>query len=98
MNVARWIIGIICGLTCVSCPFAIAWLGETYAEKGYDYDYDPWPEEVINGLFWLAAVTTVGLIWSLRSWYRWVGAAVAVSLLVLTAFIAVGASIRINYF
>ena len=71
-----------------------------YAETGFDADYDPWPVYAVDGLFWLAAGATVGLIGSLRSWWRLVGAAVAVPLLVLTALLAVtgGMSIEGTYF
>ncbi len=89
MGVTRRVLGVSCGLACVSCPCIIAWLSMTYAETGFDADYDPWPVNAVDGLFWLATGAAGGLIWSLRSWERWVGAVVVVPLLVLTAVLAI---------
>jgi hypothetical protein len=79
---------VVCGFACVACPCAIAWVSLTYAESGFDTDFDPWAVYAVDGLFWSAAAATVGLIRSLRSWW-WVGAVVAIPLLVLTAILAV---------
>ena len=89
MDVARRILTVVCGFACVACPCAIAWLSVTYAETGFDTDFDPWPVYAVDGMFWSAAVATVGLIWSLGSWRRWVAAGVAIPLLALTAILAI---------
>jgi hypothetical protein len=89
MNVTRCVLGSICGLLCVSCPCLIGWLSVTFAETGFDANFDPWPVYAVDGLFWLAAGATVGVIWSLRSWWRLIGAALVIPLLVFTAILAV---------
>jgi hypothetical protein len=88
-DVARGISAVLCSLICVSCPIIIYRVSETYAETGFDDSYSPWPVYVVDGLFWLAAGATVGLIASLRSWQRWAATIVAVPLLVTTGALAV---------
>ena len=91
MNVSatRWVVGVFCGIACSACPVAIVGLSMTYAEIGFDDGFDPWPVYAINGLFGVAVVVTAGLIWTLRPWWRWVGVAVSVPLLGLTALLAI---------
>jgi hypothetical protein len=89
MDVVRRLLALLCAVVCASCPCLIGWLSATYAETGFDADYQPWPVYVVDGLFWLALGSTVGLICSLRSWWRLVGAIIAVPLLVFTAVLAV---------
>jgi hypothetical protein len=85
-----WALAALCGLACLCCPCAIVWLGETYGfdRLPSDEDFRTWPLYAVDGLFWIDLCFTIGLIWSMRSW-RWLGALVAVPLLVVTAVLAI---------
>lgn len=88
-DVIRSVLGILCAVLCLACPVAVVGLSAAHCETGFDAGFDPWPVHAIDGLLWAAAGATAGLIWALRSWRRWVGAAVSVPLLGLTAVLAV---------
>ena len=74
----RIAVAVVCVLVCVACPITIAWFGETYGfdRLRSDEDFRLWRVYVVEGLFWVALLASIGLIVLARKCW-WVAALVA---------------------
>jgi hypothetical protein len=90
-------IAAICAIVCVACPIVIAWFGHTYGfdRLNSDAEFRSWRVYAVEALLWVALLATIGLIVSLRRWW-WLGALVAVPLLVITAMLSVTCSMWLD--
>jgi hypothetical protein len=74
---------------CVACPTAIVWLGYNYGHDrlASDEEYRAWRSQAVDGLFWVAAASTLVAVAAASR--RWVAAVVLVPVLCVTGVLAV---------
>jgi hypothetical protein len=85
----RFIVPAACAIVCLASPITICWLGYTYGfdRLRTDADYQSWRGDLVDAMFWIAIVSTSGLIVSMRRWW-WLAALVSLPLLCVTAILA----------
>jgi hypothetical protein len=89
--------GTICAVVCALCPITIAWFGHNYGfdRLRSDEDFRLWRVYVVEALFWVALLASIGLIVSARRWWS-LAALVALPLLLITGVLSVTCSMWLD--
>jgi len=94
----RSVVGTLCGLVCIACPVVIFWFGHTYGfdRLPSDADFRAWRVDVVEWLFGLSLVTTVGVLVAVSAQWRLLIAFIVVPLWVVTGFLSVTCSMWLD--